>query len=116
MKRISFIITYYNEPLEMLTECVRSVLALPLHPGEREILLIDDGSTVPAPEYDGITVVRQENQGLSAARNKGLDVCTGELICFVDSDDWLDLRMIEKLVRCLQENDADAAMCRAGAD
>lgn len=89
MKRISFIITYYNEPLEMLTECVRSVLALPLHPGEREILLIDDGSAVPAPEYDGITVVRQENQGLSAARNKGLELAQGEYIQFLDADDFL---------------------------
>ena len=73
----------------MLTECVRSVLALPLHPGEREILLIDDGSTVPAPEYDGITVVRQENQGLSAARNKGLELAQGEYIQFLDADDFL---------------------------
>ena len=73
----------------MLTECVRSVLALPLHPGEREILLIDDGSTVLAPEYDGITVVRQENQGLSAARNKGLELAQGEYIQFLDADDFL---------------------------
>ena len=48
MKRISFIITYYNEPLQQLQECVQSVLRLPLVPEEREILLIDDGSTVPA--------------------------------------------------------------------
>ena len=49
-KRISFIITYHNEPLPLLDECIQSVLNLPLAPEEREILLIDDGSAVPAPE------------------------------------------------------------------
>lgn len=89
MKRISFIITYYNEPLEMLTECIQSVLALPLHPGEREILLIDDGSAIPAPKFGGVTIIRQENQGLSAARNKGIELAQGEYIQFLDADDFL---------------------------
>lgn len=89
MKRVSFIITYYNEPLEMLTECVQSVLALPLHPREREILLIDDGSAVPVPEFEGVTVIRQENQGLSVARNKGIEMAQGEYIQFMDADDFL---------------------------
>ena len=56
MLRISFIITYFNEPLQMLEECVQSVLSLPLLPMEREILLIDDGSTVPAPEFEGVSL------------------------------------------------------------
>ena len=89
MTRISFIITYYNEPLEMLQECVQSVLALPLHPREREILLIDDGSAVPAPEFDCVTVIHQENQGLSAARNKGMELAQGDYIQFLDADDFL---------------------------
>jgi len=73
----------------MLTECVQSVLALPLLPMEREILLIDDGSTIPAPEFEGVTIVRQENQGLSAARNKGIELVQGEYIQFLDADDFL---------------------------
>ena len=98
MKRISFIITYYNEPLEMLMECVQSVLALPLYPGEREILLIDDGSTVPAPEFEGVTVIRQENQGLSAARNKGIEMAQGEYIQFLDADDFLLLEAYRQVL------------------
>ena len=89
MKRISFIITYYNEPIEVLKECVQSVLSLPLASEEREILLIDDGSRVAAPEFPDVTVVRQENQGLSAARNKGIELAQGEYIQFLDADDFL---------------------------
>ena len=89
MKRISFIISYYNEPHELLRECVDSVLSLSLRAEEREILLIDDGSDVPLPEWDDVTVVRQENQGLSAARNKGIELAQGEYIQFLDADDYL---------------------------
>ena len=73
----------------MLQECVQSILSLALQPEEREILLIDDGSAVPAPDFDGVTVVHQENQGLSAARNKGIELAQGEYIQFVDADDYL---------------------------
>lgn len=73
----------------MLTECVQHVLALPMQPWEREILLIDDGSIIPAPDFDGVSVVRQENQGLSAARNKGIELAQGEYIQFLDADDFL---------------------------
>jgi glycosyltransferase involved in cell wall biosynthesis len=73
----------------MLQECIQGVLSLPLRPEEREILLIDDGSKVPAPEFEGVTVVRQENQGLSAARNKGLELAQAEYIQFLDADDYL---------------------------
>ena len=73
----------------MLQECIHSVLSLPLRPEEREILLIDDGSKIPASEFEGVSVVRQENQGLSAARNKGLEMAQGEYIQFLDADDFL---------------------------
>ena len=62
----------------MLTECVQSVLSLPLLPMEREILLIDDGSIIPAPEFEGVTIIRQENQGLSAAK-QGIGVGAGRI-------------------------------------
>lgn len=89
MKRISFIITYYNESIDVLRECVQSVLSLPLTPEEREILLIDDGSSIAAPEFPNVMVIRQENQGLSAARNKGIELAQGEYIQFLDADDFL---------------------------
>lgn len=89
MIRISFIITYYNEPQALLEECIQSVLSLPLRPDEREILVVDDGSKEPLSDIKGVSIVRQENQGLSAARNRGLELAQGEYIQFLDADDFL---------------------------
>ena len=91
---VSFIITYYNLPVEMLTECIDSILRLSLQPSEREIIVIDDGSNEsPVNELmkygDEIIYVRQKNGGLSSARNKGIDVATGKYLQFVDADDQL---------------------------
>ena len=105
--RVSFIVTYYNEPLEMLEECIQSILALPFFRGEKEILLIDDGSKIPAPEFDGVTVIRQENQGLSAARNKGLELAKGEYIQIIDGDDFLIQAPYEHCLDIVRDKDPD---------
>ncbi len=91
---VSFIITYYNLPVQMLCECIDSILRLSLRPAEREIIVIDDGSAQsPVNDMkdheDDIIYIRQKNSGLSMARNKGLDVATGQYIQFVDADDQL---------------------------
>ena len=91
---ISFIITYYNLPVEMLRECIESILQLSIPPEEREIILIDDGSDMsPLNELidyrDQMIYLCQYNQGLSTARNVGIDICRGEYIQFVDADDCL---------------------------
>lgn len=91
---ISFIITYYNIPPDMLRQCVESILALDIDEGEREILLVDDGSSIdPRPllgDYDGgIRYIRQDNRGVAAARNRGLEEAHGTHIQFVDADDCL---------------------------
>lgn len=70
-KKISFIITYYNLPAEMLHTCIKSILALTLRTGEREIIIVDDGSdecliNELAPYSDDIIYIRQRNIGLSA--------------------------------------------------
>ena len=70
---ISFILTYYNLPVNMLCQCIDSIMALSLTPEEREIIVVDDGSK-DSPvnslmKYgDDITYIRQRNQGLSEAR------------------------------------------------
>lgn len=110
MKRVSFIITYYNESIEVLEECVQSVLSLPLTPEEREILLIDDGSDVSAPEFEGVTVVRQENQGLSTARNKGIELAQGEYIQFLDADDFLLTDAYRQVLELLSVRQPDMLM------
>lgn len=91
---VSFVIAYYDLPVQMLCKCIDSILALSLPPAEREVIIIDDGSNVSPinvlMQYgDEIIYVRQKNSGLSSARNKGIEMATGQYIQFVDADDWL---------------------------
>ena len=91
---ISFILTCYNLPVKMLTECVDSILTLSLHANEREIIVVDDGSEESPvnalTKYgEDIIYIRQKNQGLSGARNTGIQMANGEYIQFVDGDDLL---------------------------
>ena len=91
---LSIIIPVYNVERH-LERCIQSIVSQ--LPDDCEILLIDDGSTdccgVLCDElqqrHHMIRVVHQHNQGLSAARNKGLDIAQGEYITFIDSDDEL---------------------------
>ena len=91
---VSFILTYYNLPAKMLCECIDSILALALRPQEREIIIVDDGSATSIVDslskYEkDIIYVRQANQGLSGARNTGIQMAKGYYLQFVDSDDLL---------------------------
>lgn len=115
--KISFIIPQYDKPAYMLRECISSIFALSLSDGEREVIIVDDGSTVPFDEAlqgfkDRINLVRQENQGLSAARNTGIAVATGDYIQFVDSDDALIPEVYEKVIRRVRERQMDMLMFR----
>lgn len=97
---ISFIITYYNEPLDMLCECIDSITVLTLTSDEREIIVVDDGSDESPVETlkqfgDAITYIRQKHMGLSEARNRGLQMATGEYIQFIDADDFLNIHPYE---------------------
>jgi glycosyltransferase involved in cell wall biosynthesis len=98
-KRVSIVITCFNQA-HYLAEAVESVLAQTRLP--EEIIIIDDGSTddtaAVAARFDAVDYVFQENRGLAAARNAGLRRATGDHILFLDSDDILRRRAIE---RCL---------------
>lgn len=103
---ISVIVPVYNVE-RYLRRCVDSIL----HQTYRnlEVLLVDDGSTDAsgaicdeyAAQEECVTAVHQKNGGLSAARNTGLERAQGTYLCFVDSDDFLDSRMLETLCRDL---------------
>lgn len=91
---ISFVIAYYDLPLRLLRQCLDSILTLSLQPSEREIIVVDDGSEQsPMNELmaygDAIHYIRQAHQGLSVARNTGLQMASGTYLQFVDSDDLL---------------------------
>lgn len=91
---ISFIVTCYDIPADMLKACISSLCRLTLTDAEREIIVVDDGSAIPAindiKEFmPDIIYLWQSNRGLSCARNIGLQVATGRFIQFVDGDDGL---------------------------
>lgn len=116
MPDVSVIIPVYKVE-KYLEKCVDSVRRQTFK--DLEILLIDDGSPDRcgkicdefAEKDSRIKVIHQENQGLSAARNVGIDLSTGEYLSFVDSDDWLDIDMIELLMRLSQKYEADITEC-----
>ena len=83
-----------------------------------EIIIVDDGSTdgseLICDEYKKdprVKVIHQENRGLSGARNTGLSVMTGEVVSFLDPDDAYCPDMIEKMLKRMQETQADLVSC-----
>lgn len=116
MPIISIIIPVYNAK-KYLKQCIESVLSQTLQ--DIEIICIDDGSTdnslellkLYAQNDPRIVIIEQENQGQSSARNAGLSVAKGEYIGFVDSDDWVDKTMFEKLYQNAKMFKSDIAMC-----
>lgn len=107
---VSFILTYYNLPVQMLCECIDSILALSLQPHEREIIVVDDGSDVSPMNGlmhygNDIVYMRQKNGGVSVARNLGLEVAHGEYIQFVDGDDYLLQTPYEHCLDIIRQGD-----------
>lgn len=115
---VSFIVTYCNEPIAMLKECLRSILALSLNESERQIIIVDDGSDL-SPINDLITLtdniiyVRQPNRGLSRARNRGMELAEGRFIQFVDADDFLLTNTYEQCLDIIRYKEADMVLFRA---
>lgn len=115
---ITVIVPVYNTPEEYLDECIKSVLLSSY--SHIEILIIDDGSnSKTAEQCDGfktidprIRVVHQNNAGVSAARNNGIDHATGKYITFVDADDTIEHDMIQTLYYICNNNKADFVVCK----
>ena len=113
---ISIIVPAYNVEA-YLVRCVESILNQ-TH-GNLEIILINDGSKDSsgmicdafAEKDSRIHVIHQENKGVSAARNAGLDIASGDWIGFVDSDDWIEPDMFEKLLNAAVESGKLVAVC-----
>jgi hypothetical protein len=103
MPRVSVVVATCNGA-RTLKPCLESLQDLD-YP-DYEIVAVDDGSTDRTPEIldglEGIRVVRQENRGLSAARNAGIEASTGEIVAFTDSDCVVDRDWLYHLVRTME--------------
>lgn len=113
---ITIIVPVYNVS-EYLNDCVKSLKAQTYE--NIEIILVDDGSTdssgelcdILASSDTRIKVIHKKNGGLSDARNAGIKIAKGEYIGFVDSDDWIDKEMYEKLLGACLQADAQIGVC-----
>ena len=114
---ISVIVPIYNTK-PYLAECIESILAQKINV-PIEVLLIDDGSTDGCGEVcdkyaardERVRVIHQENQGLSAARNAGIDAAKGRYYSFIDSDDVVLPRFLQTLYDACEEHDAYMSLC-----
>ena len=109
---ISIIIPIYNVE-KYLEKCLDSILNQTYK--NLEIILIDDGSTDNSPnicnsycEKDKrIKIIHKNNEGVSSARNKGIELSKGKYIVFIDSDDYVSNEHIEVLYDCIISNNVD---------
>lgn len=109
---ISVIVPVYNVG-PYIRRCLDSILAQTER--DIEVILIDDGSTDGCGEIcdgyahadDRVRVIHNENRGLAATRNTGLELANGEYISFIDSDDWIEPETFSELLKAASATGAD---------
>lgn len=116
-KMISIVVPVYNAE-KYLRKCIDSILAQ-TYP-QWELVLVDNGSTDKSyeicKEYAQkdvrIRAIHQHrNQGVSVARNLGMEKCTGEFITFIDSDDWIQENYLEVMLKMQKDLSAQMVVC-----
>lgn len=118
LKKVSIIIPIYNVDL-YLDKCLYSVVNQTYK--DIEIILVNDGSTDRSLEIaegfaqkdERIVLYSQVNGGLSAARNTGMRLASGDYILFLDSDDWLSLDAVKWMYERILQDKADVLCCRS---
>lgn len=103
MKLSIIIPAFNNEPY--LGELIATLR--PQATADTEIIIIDDGSKDPVKHYEGATVYRQENGGVSAARNAGIGRAQGDFIAFIDADDQVAPDYIATILQTIEEQEPD---------
>lgn len=113
---LSIIVPVYNSE-KYLDRCINSILAQTFT--DFEVILVDDGSIDQsgkicdkyAQKDCRIIVIHQDNRGVSAARNVGLKIAKGRYITFVDSDDYIEEEMYQKMITILENDSVDLVIC-----
>ncbi len=114
---ISVIVPVYNGQ-DYLEKCIESIETQTYE--NVEIIIINDGSTDATgqilvrlkEQYENIHVITMEDEGVSAARNAGLDAATGAFVTFVDADDCIRPKMLEILYQGIMDTGSDICGCR----
>ena len=114
--RVSIIVAIYNAE-RTLRRCIDSLITQTLH--EIEIILVDDGSSDASASIcdhyaqidSRIRVFHKQNEGVSKTKQLGLDNAHGEYIIFLDSDDYVDKTIYQKLFEKAAKEDADIVNC-----
>ncbi len=115
--KVSIIVPVYNVE-KYLQSCMDSLVNQTLE--DIEIICVNDGSTDNSLEIlesyakkdSRIKVFTIENSGNSIARNYGIKIAKGKYVGFVDSDDYINETMFEKLYNSCEQNDLDLAICK----
>ena len=117
MKKVSVIVPVYNVE-KYIDKCLESLIFQTLD--DIEIIIVNDGATdaskIAIQRYinrypEKIIYVEKENGGLSDARNYGIPYATGEYIAFVDSDDYVEKNMYEKMYELAKKENSDMVEC-----
>ena len=110
MKLVSVVVPFYNAQ-KFIWECINSVLIQTYQ--NIELILVNDGSTDNSFEIitgindNRLVIISQENQGVSTARNSGIEASKGDYLCFVDADDLLEADFIKNMVYEIETHHCD---------
>lgn len=113
--KVSIIVPIYNAE-SYIDKCIQSMINQTLK--DIEIILVDDGSTDRSVEISNkyaekderIKIIKQKNKGVSSARNYGISIAKGDFITFVDSDDFIEIDMLEILYNAAIDNNCDVVL------
>ena len=114
--KVSIIVPIFNSE-KWMKKCIDSIIEQSYK--LIEIILVDDGSVDKSPEIcdeyaskdERVHVIHKKNEGVSIARNTGIDIATGKYVKFVDSDDWIEKDCCEKLVNIMEKEKVDLVIC-----
>lgn len=113
--KLSLIIPIYNVE-QYVARCLQSCLYQPhVTPTDYELVIVNDGTQDHSMDiveeltqsHTNVTLIHQQNQGLSMARNAGLKVAKGEYVWFIDSDDWIEENCLHEIISRLCETKVD---------